>query len=345
MEPNDNNNDDKRPKFGNRQLTDDDNVFKHNAWDNVEWDENQQEAAQKKVTENSCVTLTNEQLENLEIDADKNWDKFYGIHQNRFFKDRNWLFTEFPELAPHIHENDKNESVKLNQQQLESSNDNEKLTENNKKTAENNVNNDIEYLEEKMKHLTDDLSTKSHKIFEIGCGVGNTIFPILQYNTNPNLFIYGCDFSSTAIDILKQDSNYDKSRCQVFVLDATKDDWSTPFDEQTLDVIILIFVFSSIPPEKQQHVVQQMYKYLKPGGIVLLRDYGRYDLAQLRFKKGRCLADNYYARGDGTLVYFFTQDEIKNLFLQCGFEEIQNIVDRRLQVNRAGKTAIGNYPA
>lgn len=282
-------------------MTDDDNVFKHNAWDNVEWDEKQQEAAQKKVSENSCVTLTNEQLENLEIDADKNWDKFYGIHQNRFFKDRNWLFTEFPELVPH----DKND--------IDDKND--------------SINN----LEKKMKNLT----TKNYKIFEIGCGVGNTIFPILQYNNNNNnLFIYGCDFSSTAIDILKQDTNYDESRCQVFVLDATKDDWITPFDYESLDVILLIFVFSSIPPEKQQHVVKKMYKYLKPGGIVLLRDYGRYDLAQLRFKKGRCLADNFYARGDGTLVYFFTQDEIKNLFVNCGFEEIQNIVDRRLQVNR-----------
>lgn len=58
------------------------------------------------------------------------------------------------------------------------------------------------------------------RILEIGCGVGNTVFPILLYNTDPNLFVYCCDFSAKAIDILKQNPAYDASRYSIMYIDV-----------------------------------------------------------------------------------------------------------------------------
>ena len=52
---------------------------------------------------------------------------------------------------------------------------------------------------------------------------------------------------------------------------------------------------------------------LAPGGVLLFRDYGRYDMAQIRFKSGSKIAENLYRRQDGTRSYFFSAEEVMAL--------------------------------
>uniref|UniRef100_A0A674H1Q8 non-specific serine/threonine protein kinase n=4 Tax=Telluraves TaxID=3073808 RepID=A0A674H1Q8_TAEGU len=172
-----------------------------------------------------------------------------------------------------------------------------------------------------------------HKINKVGCGAGNTVFPILQTNNDPGLFVYCCDFSTTAVNLVQKNAEYDSSRCFVFVHDLCNEKSPFPMPEESLDIVILIFVLSAVLPEKMQCIVTRLSRLLKPGGMILLRDYGRYDLAQLRFKKGQCLSDNFYVRGDGTRVYFFTQAEM--------MEELHSLDPRRQELLEARFTGVG----
>ncbi|MCJ8728203.1 hypothetical protein PDJAM_G00001610 [Pangasius djambal] len=169
-------------------------------------------------------------------------------------------------------------------------------------------------------------------MLEAGCGVGNCIFPLLEEDLN--IFIYACDFSPRAVQFVKENSLYCPERCLAFQCDLTRDDLRATISENSLDVATLIFVLSAIHPDRMHQVVENIYRVLKPGGIVLFRDYGLYDHAMLRFKSGSKLGENFYVRQDGTRSYFFSREYLANLFQQAGFQSLVNEYVLRETVNK-----------
>ncbi|ATY66835.1 actin binding protein [Cordyceps militaris CM01] len=183
-------------------------------------------------------------------------------------------------------------------------------------------------------------------ILEIGAGAGNTAFPILSNNKNSQLKIHACDFSKTAVEVMRKHEEYNTEQIQADVWDVAGKELPPDLEDGSVDVAILIFIFSALSPQEWSRALHNVHRLLKPGGTVLFRDYGRGDLAQVRFRKGRYLEENFYIRGDGTRVYFFDRDELGDIWSGKKAEDngeagvpkfsIDHLgVDRRLLVNRA----------
>lgn len=155
-------------------------------------------------------------------------------------------------------------------------------------------------------------------VLEVGAGAGNAAFPIIKANENEELVLHACDFSRKAVELIRGSPLYNapssKGHINASVWDVSSSDLPEGVSEDSADVVLLIFIFSALSPQQWDAAVKNIYRLLKPGGEVCFRDYGRGDLAQVRFKKGRWMEENFYVRGDGTRVYFFGQDELRDIW-------------------------------
>lgn len=303
-----------RPIQRSRHLEDGEQVWNHNSWDDVPWTSEQEAAARAIITsqtEASPHLNTSDAVDNIvQGPAAARWDRFYQQHDRWFFKDRRWLAAEFPELFD---------------------------------------------------------PARGGRLLEIGCGAGNTIFPLARFRAHDsNLHIFACDFAPAAVQLVRQSSEYDPKRMTVFVHDLCSettdmliDDDCSPslpsprkeggggeeeeeeegtrrreIKEGSLDTIIAIFVLSALDPARLPGVLEKLFRLLRPGGLLLFRDYGLYDMTQLRFKAERLVRPSLYVRGDGTAVHYFTEQEVSDLATSAGFQVLSNTTDRRLLVNR-----------
>lgn len=294
--------------FGSRTLDEaaGDDVWSHNAWDHVTPPQEHLDAVEETLARQAEHPVPAQDAEQYHAQAASYWDAFYARHENRFFKDRKWLHLEFPELIAATR-----------------------------------------------------ADAPPTTILEVGCGAGNTVFPLWEANENPGLRLIACDYAEQAVQVIREHPLYQQQprtgSCEAYTWDlsAGKDAApGAPFDPARLppnvapgsvDIVVLIFVLSALHPREWHAAAENVYQALKPRtGLVLLRDYGRHDMPQLRFKKNRLLSENFYVRGDGTRVYFFTPDELSSVFdvapadatSPARFKALQMAVDRRLLVNR-----------
>ncbi|OVA08402.1 Methyltransferase type 12 [Macleaya cordata] len=185
---------------------------------------------------------------------------------------------------------------------------------------------DRHYLEKDWAHYFSSVNPNSPNsskvVLEVGCGAGNTVFPLLT--AFPNVFVHACDFSSNAIALVKSHGDFREDRVKAFVCDVTNDDLCETIIPSSVDVVTLIFTLSAVSPKKMPLILQNIKKVLKPNGYVLLRDYATGDFAQEKLmQRNQMISENFYVRGDGTCAFYFSEDFLSSLFKQDGFDPVE----------------------
>lgn len=223
----------------------------------------------------------------LQKEARLNWDRFYRRNTDHFFKDRHWLLIEFPEI------------VGLARSALE--------------------------LTDRSGHEGElQLQTANFHWLEVGCGVGNLIFPLfadLPSDIAQRLIVYGCDFSSECLRLLAKNALYNAERIKPFQADLANDELCTLVDGVNFDIVSVIFMLSALQPDRMLHCLKNISRSMHSRSVLVFRDYGVTDYAMIRFGPDAKLCDRQYARQDGTLSYFFYANEVTQMFRQAGFEE------------------------
>ncbi|XP_024973341.1 uncharacterized protein LOC112511803 isoform X2 [Cynara cardunculus var. scolymus] len=236
--------------------------------------------------------------EKYERDAKKYWDVFYKRHQDRFFKDRHYLDKEWGHyFSVSVH----NFYLPLFLSLM--------ILRRKYKHFQ---------AVRRLKHILNFQEAEEKVVLEVGCGAGNTIFPLAA--TYPGIFIHACDFSPRAVDLVKAHKDFEEAKINAFACDLTSDDLIKHIPPSSVDIVTMIFVLSAVSPEKMPLVLQNIRKIMKPNAYVLFRDYATGDLAQERLTcKDQKLSENFFVRGDGTRAFYFSEEFLTSLFQQNGF--------------------------
>lgn len=177
-------------------------------------------------------------------------------------------------------------------------------------------------------------SSPGKVVLEVGCGAGNTIFPLVA--SYPNMFVYACDFSSQAIELVKSRADYNHNRVNAFVCDVENEDLCGTVKPNSVDVVTLIFMLSAVSPEKMPTILHNIKKVLKPKGYILVRDYAVGDYAQEELhKRNQMISDNFYVRGDGTYAFYFSEEYLSSIFARAGFNTAESDTYSREIHNRS----------
>jgi ubiquinone/menaquinone biosynthesis C-methylase UbiE len=159
----------------------------------------------------------------------------------------------------------------------------------------------IETPPDALVELVNNGKVKPCKTIDLGCGTGNYAI----YLASVGFDVTGIDISSTAIKIAKENAKKKRVKCNFLVanvlsnLDEVKERFEFAYDWELLHHMF---------PEQRRTYVENVHRILNPKGKYLTVCFSEKD-------RGFGGSGKYRETRLGTILYFSSEDELRDLFV------------------------------
>jgi ubiquinone/menaquinone biosynthesis C-methylase UbiE len=156
-------------------------------------------------------------------------------------------------------------------------------------------------------------------VLEVGAGNGKTLEAILGQKPRK---VVALDFSAEALKKCRE--KFAGLKNVSFVkADASK----MPFSDCEFDAVVLFYVLDNMLQQGRLSVVKEVFRVLKPQGVVLFEDFAVGDFRELEGKRTAIPEPHTLLKKKGLLCHYFDVDEVKSLF--SGFSSVEVSMQER----------------
>lgn len=150
------------------------------------------------------------------------------------------------------------------------------------------------------------------RILDLGCGTGRTLHQLAR--AHPRARLYGADMSPAYIK---------RARKRLIELDdvtlAAENGEALPWTDGTFDVVTSTYMFHELPRNARRNVMREMFRVVRPGGLVVLED-------SAQVSESPELADvlrNFPVEFHEPFYADYLEDDLAGILAEVGFTEVR----------------------
>lgn len=150
---------------------------------------------------------------------------------------------------------------------------------------------------------------RGKRLLDVACGTGRTLAQLAE--AHPGLKLYGLDLSPFYIQEARETLS-DVADVSLVAENAEQ----MPFADGLFDVVTSVYLFHELPKNARRRVIAEMYRVLRPGGLLVIEDSGQYAEAdEIRFFLERFPEDFHEP-----FYRDYLKDDLRVPLEQAGFE-------------------------